>query len=69
MKSINYLCIEDIPKEFLTESLLGSLEKNGGNVISVEKSSGFGFWLKNKYGFEFTRGPKSHQWDWLVIFR
>lgn len=59
------ICVEDVPKKYEDE-VWENLDKNGGNVMTVQADSDFGRFLVRQ-GYEFDGHDKS--WGWLVVFR
>jgi|PlaIllAssembly_1097288.scaffolds.fasta_scaffold394291_4 hypothetical protein len=55
--------IEDVPTEFEDE-IWPKLSTNGGNCLSVYRSTAFGQWLETQ-GFDF----EGKSWAWLVVWR
>lgn len=69
LENVQSVCIEDIPDE-IADEVWPKLDKNGGNVLSVEKNSNFGQFLLGE-GFVFTqpRTQEEKTWGWVVVFR
>lgn len=67
--NVQGVAIEHLPIKF-QNLIMPQLDKNGGNVISVDETDEFGVWLKAE-GFLFGNysNGKHKGWEWLVVWR